>query len=123
MTTRRWIDWVNILLGLWLIVAPWVLSSTAIDGLAALNSRSVGIGLVALAALAMYRPTVLGDAIGVTLGIWLIASPWILGFDEWAVAPSNDVIVGPLVIGYALWAMRIDTRPSANVRGLNASYV
>lgn len=123
MTKRRWIGWVNTLLGLWLIVAPWFLTATAIDGPAALNSRSVGVGLVALAAFAMYKPTVLGDAIGVAIGMWLIASSWILGFDEGAAAPSNDVIVGLLVTGYALWAMRIDTRPSTNVRGLHASYV
>lgn len=123
MTTRHWIDWVNVLLGLWLLVAPWLLTPTAIDGLAALNSCSVGVGLVALAVFAMYKPTVLGDAIGVILGAWLIASAWIFGFDAWAAAPSNNVIIGLLVIGYALWAMRIDTAtPTANVRGLRTSY-
>lgn len=110
MTTRRWIDWVNVLLGLWLIAAPRVLTSAADDSPAAWNSLSVGVGMVTLATFAMYKPSVPGDAIGVIFGIWLVASAWMLGFAEWSAAATNGVIVGLLVIGYALWAMRIDTR-------------
>lgn len=122
MTTRRWIDWVNVLLGLWLIAAPQEFAGAAGGSAAAWNSRSVGIGMVALAALAMYKPTVSADAIGVVLGTWLIASPWMLGFAELPFAAANSVIVGFLVIGYALWAMRIDTKASAATRGLGTSY-
>ena len=116
MTTRRWVDAVNILLGLWLIAAP-SLTSAAGDGPAAWNSWSVGIAVLTLTAFAMYKPSVSADALGVLLGVWLIASPWVLGFVELpattteAVLPAaatNAVLVGVLVIGYALWAMRID---------------
>ncbi|WP_198683453.1 SPW repeat domain-containing protein [Peristeroidobacter agariperforans] len=109
MTTRRWIEWVNVLLGLWVIAAPIVLTSTQADGLAAWNSWSVGVGMVALAAFAMYKPSLSADAIGVGLGLWLVVSPWLLGFAaELPGAAINGVIVGLLVICYAFWAMRID---------------
>jgi hypothetical protein len=122
MTTRRWIDWVNVLLGLWLIAAPWILGSADGNSLAAGNSRSVGAALVMLGAFAMYKPSISGDAIGVIFGIWLIASPWILGLAELPAARTNGVIVGLLVIGYALWAMRVDATRSAAMRGLGTSY-
>lgn len=72
--------------------------------------------MVTLAVFAMYKPSVSGDAIGVIFGMWLVTSAWMLGFAEWPAAATNGVIVGLLVIGYALWAMRIDTR------GLRARY-
>lgn len=122
MTTRRWVDWVNILLGLWLIATPWVLSSVAGDSPAARNAWSVGVAMVMLTTFAMYKPSVLGDSLALIVGIWLIASPWLLGFAESSAALANGVIVGLLVIGYALWAMRIDVASSAAVRGLHTRY-
>jgi hypothetical protein len=37
-----------------------------------------------------------------------MASPWLLGFNIAPAAATNAVVIGALVIGYALWAMRID---------------
>jgi SPW repeat len=108
MTTRRWVDWVNVMLGAWLISSPWRLTTGAAgDGPAAWSSWSVGAGIVALAFFSMYKPAVWGYAVGVVLGVWLAASPWTLGFASASAAAANAVIIGLLVIGYALWAMRI----------------
>jgi len=68
----------------------------------------VGTGIVSLAFFAMYKPAVWGDAIGIMAGAWLLASPWMLGFAAAPAAAMNAVIIGVLVICYALWAMRID---------------
>jgi hypothetical protein len=108
MTTRRWVDWVIVLLGLWLIASPWFLSSDAREQSSVLNVWSVGGGLVALAAFSMYKPTVLGNAIGIMLGAWMIVTPWMLGLANLSSAATNAVIVGILIIGYSLWAMAID---------------
>ena len=108
MTTRRWVDWVNVILGLWLITSPWLLTLAAGDGGAAWNSWSVGVGIVTLAGFAMYKPAIWGDVVGIVFGMWLIASPWMLDLSSPSPAATNVVIVGLLVIGYALWAMRID---------------
>lgn len=108
MTTRRWVDWVNVMLGLWLIASPWLLTVAASDRPAAWSSWSVGAAIVTVAFLAMYKPAVWRDAVGVMFGAWLIASPWVLGFVGASAAATNAVIIGLLAIGYALWAMRID---------------
>lgn len=108
MTTRRWVDWVNVILGVWLIASPWLLTSTAGGEPNAWSSWGVGAGIVTLAVFAMYKPAVWGDSVGIILGAWLMASPWLLGFNSDPVAATNAVVIGALVIGYALWAMRID---------------
>jgi len=108
MTTRRWVDWVNVILGVWLIASPWLLPVAAGAEPTAWNSWSVGAGIVTLAFFAMYKPAVRGDTVGIIFGAWLMASPWLLGFNSAQAEATNAVIIGALVIGYALWAMRID---------------
>lgn len=108
MTTRRWVDWVNVMFGAWLIASPWFLTLVAGDEPAAWNLWSVGAVIVTLAFFAMYKPTVWGDTAGIVLGAWLVASTWIVGFANSSAAAMNAVIIGALVIGYALWAMRMD---------------
>jgi SPW repeat len=113
MTTRRWVDWVNVMLGVWLIASPWLLTVAAGDRPAAWSAWSVGAGIVTLAIFAMRKPAIWGDALGVMLGAWLMGSPWMLELASASVAAANAVIIGLLVIGYALWAMRIDITSGA----------
>lgn len=106
MKMRRWVDWVNVMLGVWLIASPWLFIAVGGYEPADWNSWSVGAVIVTLAFVAMYKPAIWGDTVGIMLGAWLMASPWLLGFDS-AVA-ANAVITGMLVVVYALWAMGID---------------
>ena len=110
ITTRRWLDWVIVILGLWLITSPRILTLAADDGPAAWSSRIVGAGLLVLAAFSIRKPAAWVESVGAVLGVWLIASPWILEITRSSSAAANVVIVGLLVIGYAIWAFRIDTR-------------
>ena len=123
MTTRRWVDWVNVVLGLWLIASPWLLSVATGDRAALWIFWSVGLGIVALAGLAMHKPAVWGSVIGFLLGMGLIASPWIFELSALSSAATNAMIVGTLVIGYAIWAMRIDltTVGTVTMREINHS--
>ena len=110
MTTRRWVDWVNVILGIWLIVSAWVLVLNAGDGSVVWSSWSAGGAIVALAAFSIHKPSVGADALVVIIGVWLVASPWMLGLSAQSSAATNAVIIGLLVICYGLWALRIDTR-------------
>jgi SPW repeat len=114
MTMRRWVDWVNIILGVWLVASPWLLTEVAGNGPADWSSWSAGIVVMTLALLAMHKPAFWGDAMGVLLGTWLIASPWVLGFTSGSSAVPNAVILGSFVIGYALWATRLDITAGAD---------
>jgi hypothetical protein len=42
------------------------------------------------------------------LGVWLIVSPWLLGFSDLFAAMLNAVIVGAAVLILAVWALGTD---------------
>jgi len=93
-----WARWLNVILGFWLVSAPFVLDYRLQKP--QLNDLCVGLGvmLIALAAIAVpklrYANTV--------LGLWLIVSPFVLGFGGYRTATLNDIIVGLLVTALSL---------------------
>jgi hypothetical protein len=109
MSTRRWVDLVNILLGLWLISSPWLMNFSTEDRAAALSAWIMGSGLIVLAVIAMFKPATLRDALALVVGVWLMVSPWVLGHAAFSASSVNALVTGTLVSGYALWAMYIDS--------------
>lgn len=49
MNMRRWVIWVNVILGVWLIASPWLFAAAGGNEPAAWNSWCVGGGIVILA--------------------------------------------------------------------------
>jgi hypothetical protein len=97
----RWQDWMNILLGLWLIVAPLLMAyAGGYAGTAAWNSYLVGLGLVVVPLLGLIKPLPLRQWLVLALGIWLLVAPFVLGFANEAVAMWNTVLTG-VVVGIA----------------------
>lgn len=39
------------------------------------------------------------------LGIWVLVSPWVIGFADISAALWSNVIVGALVVIFALWQL------------------
>jgi hypothetical protein len=109
------IVWINLILGIWLIIAPFALGVAAISRTPVTNDVILGILLIAfswwmLAAIA----APLGAAwFEVLCGLWLIASPFVLQYSRIAVAMANDVIVGIITVVVALVASRTITRTPA----------
>lgn len=108
-TTRRWQDWVNLLLGVWLVVSPWALNYAGDVRSAASNAYLLGLAIVVFAALAVYMPKAWEEAVSIVLGIWMIIAPWVLGFNTHIAVLLNAVVVGLLVAGLATWAMLRDS--------------
>ena len=104
---KHWQDPVNLVLGLWLVVSPWVLAYTA-EAQATGNAVAAGILIAGLALLAVYKVMAWEEWFSVALGLWLVASPWILGFSGVAAAMWSAVIVGLVVAVLALWALGTD---------------
>ncbi len=109
------IVWINLILGIWLIIAPFALGVAAISRTPVTNDVILGILLIAfswwmLAAIA----APLGAAwFEVLCGLWLIVSPFVLQYSRIAVAMANDVIVGIITVVVALVASRTITRTPA----------
>lgn len=108
MTTKRWQDMVNLVLGAWLFVSPWTLGYVDSVTNATWNAYLIGAATMAFAAYAVYLPRAWEEAINMILGLWLIISPWALGFASVTGVAMNAVIVGVAVTAMATWAMFSD---------------
>ena len=108
MGAKRWQDWANLALGSWLFVSPWVLGYTGTA--AAWNAHGMGVGIVVFALIAAYMPKAWEEMINTLLGIWLVISPFALGFAATESVALHTVIVGILVTAFAVWAMFSDKR-------------
>lgn len=93
---KRWQDWVNLLLGLWLIVSPWALAFSN-NGAALWNALIVGAIFVVLSLLALSDAQPWEEWSELVVALWLLVSPWVLGFSGLSAAMWNAVIVAVLV--------------------------
>jgi hypothetical protein len=112
----RWRDWVMLALGAWLFVSPWILGFTVgipVEGAemaagftaAAWNAWIVGVVIAGLALWAALKFAEWHDWANGVLGVWLVVSPWILGFPALTAAVWNHVVVGLLVVALAAWEL------------------
>lgn len=104
MKTKRWQDWLNLLLGAWLFASPWALKYADDGSFAARNAWLLGAAIISVAALAIYLPRAWEEVVNFILGAWGIAAPWVLGFAAHQEAMTNTVVVGAVVAILALWA-------------------
>jgi SPW repeat len=103
MKEQRWQDWTNLLLGTWLVLTPFF-GIGGFSDIAAFNSYLIGAAVAAFAIAALARPLLWEEYINLSLGVWLIAAPFILGFAAQAGPTLNQVIVGLLIGSIALGA-------------------
>lgn len=105
----RWQDLIIALVGIWLFISPWVLTTTG-SAEAAWNTWIVGaiifvVALVALVALGTpSNPT--ADWVNVVLGVWLFISPWVLRYTGVKDGSWNAWIFGVSTVILALWAVQ-----------------
>lgn len=104
---KHWQDPVNALLGAWLILSPWVMGF-ADQAIPTANAVAVGALLAAVAVGAMVVPKAWEEWAEVAIGVWLIASPWVLGFASAELAMQNALFAGLAVTVLALWVLGTD---------------
>lgn len=102
-TVGRWQDWFNLVLAVWLFIAPYV-AFEARDDMAAWNAYICGVVVAIFAIAALRRPQVWEEWLNLVVGVWLIVAPFALGFSDQPAATWNQIIVGLLIGGDALWA-------------------
>jgi SPW repeat len=104
---KHWQDAVNAVLGVWMVLSPWAAGYW--DDLAAsTNAVLIGLALSAAALGAALAPRAWEEWTEVLLGLWLIVSPWALGFSAFAAAMAVAVATGIVVMGLALWTLATD---------------
>lgn len=102
-TAGRWQDWFNLVLGAWLIVAPFVGIGVTGD-VAAWNSYVAGAAVAIFALAAIARPQLWEEWVNLVIGLWLILAPFALGFTDQTAPMWNQIVIGLLIGADALWA-------------------
>jgi len=105
--SRRWtwLAWVNVVLGAWEIVAPWVWGYTGISSAGRWNDIVIGILILAVSLWAVWSRYSWPSLWNVLFGIWLLAAPFLLHYNLAAPnAKTNDIIVGILAIIFGIFA-------------------
>jgi hypothetical protein len=104
MKTEHWEDVVNACLGAVLFLMPWLfdLGSTV----AAWNAGIIGAVIFVLSIAAIIRFAQWEEWINLVLGLWVVVSPWVLGFAAMAAAMWGHVVIGAAIVVLAaleLW--------------------
>jgi SPW repeat len=106
---KHWQDPVNAVLGACLVLSPWAWALRYVDHQAAtFNAVIIGAALIATALGAMLFPKAWEEWTEAILGVWLVLSPWVLGFALRKEAMLAAVIVGAAVMLLALWTLVTD---------------
>lgn len=104
MVRADWKDRAILLAGLWFAAAPWMLLYDLADNPAVLyNHLAVGTAIALFSAGALARPEAWEEIVDFAIGIWTVASPWVLGYTGKRSPTMNAVLVGLLVAVLALW--------------------
>lgn len=104
---KHWQDAVNVVLGAWLVLSPWALGFAG-EAIPTGNAVIVGIALVAAALGAIFVPRAWEEWTECVLGLWLVVSPWALGFSGQAQAMVSAVATGVVIALLALWTLATD---------------
>lgn len=113
-THMHWEDWLSVGAGCVIVISPW-LAGAADSEFAVLNAIVIGLLVLSVGGLE------LGDAlqrweewIELALGLWLAASPWVLGYNHLSSLTIMDVALGGVVAMLAcfeLWQDRSGIPP------------
>ncbi len=92
--------WTNVLMGIWVILSPFVLGFN--HNIAAVTSNIVtGVVIIVVAVAGGWENESL-PAIMVPLGVWLYASPLVLNFSHWAYFANNIIMAFAVIVAAAV---------------------
>jgi len=106
MESIRWREWARLFLGIWLFIAPFLISHGPFGSAAARNSFVVGGAVAVLAGWVLPSHERWEEWVNLSLGIWLAIAPFAFNYyGAQSTAAWNQIIVGILIGGAALWTL------------------
>ncbi len=106
---NHWQDPVNAALGAALLLSPWAAGYFGETG-ATTNAVVVGVALIAASLGAMLMPQAWEEWAEAVLGLWMVLSPWVLGFSHRTEAMFVALVVGMVVVMLSLWTLATDKK-------------
>ncbi len=91
------LSWINVILGLWLIVAAFVLSVGTARVMADEIALGIAIAVLAYAAAMSAANAVISWCV-VIAGLWTLIAPSVIAYGPLRASKINDVIVGIVVL-------------------------
>ena len=107
VSTRRWQDRLIFLIGLWLFVSPIVFGYPS-ESAPAINAYIAGLIMAILAAFDLYQTHVWAVVLNILVGVWTMASPWLIGTVGDQMMTTSLVASGVATVVLGLWEMRSD---------------
>lgn len=109
MKEPHWQDWLMAVVGLWLILANWVLAPLLPGGVSpepvAWNYVIAGAAALTLGVAAIAAFRIWEEWAGLLIGLWLMVSPWVLGFVSSPITMWNVMISGLIIVFIAGWSI------------------
>ncbi len=103
----KYITWISLILGLWLIALPYALGFESSSTIATGTNVVVGILFIVCSAWTLTTSSALigVNAFQALCSIWLIVAPFATRYSSLSQATLNDVIVGIIVLAVSLTEM------------------
>jgi hypothetical protein len=99
-----WPSWIDFLLGIWLIIAPFALGYRGLSGRATGEDVIFGILIAAFSLWTALKSNAPGftNWLMMLFGLWVLIAPFALRYHEIARTTPNDVSVGLVVLILAI---------------------
>jgi hypothetical protein len=102
-SAMAWVSWLNVGLGLWLVVAAFVFPHVSGGAVTENIVAGLFVALASLWAARAYNPLVslVASWVVVLNGLWVAAAPFTLSYAVRRVSGANDVVVGLAIMALA----------------------
>jgi hypothetical protein len=102
---------INILLGIWVIVSPWVFGYRAVGPAAIWNGVIVGALIAILAACRYLSPRARTGLswVNMSLALWILICPVVYGYTANLGGVLDNVILGVAIASLAVWSEAAST--------------
>jgi hypothetical protein len=97
-----WASWIDFVLGIWLIIAPFALGFRMMSGRATIEDVIFGILIAAFSLWTAFKLTKFAGWLLGLFGLWVLIAPFVLRTHDIARVTPNDVIVGLAVLVLAI---------------------
>jgi hypothetical protein len=104
---KHWQDVVNVLVGIWLVISPWILGFNN-ESQAMVLAVALGVALLAAAAGALVLPRAWEEWSEALVGLVAIVSPWAIGMQSNIAFRNSAIIAGAIAVVMAGWTLVAD---------------